>query len=111
MVTGPECTLREREDYGFEVLSVVLLEIQVFCDVMVCGHCFSGQYFEGSTIFRNAGKYSPNDTVALVRKSDSSRGKFLLLPRKKNPVSRSSKPYPSHFLMSGLSFLAEVLNH
>ena len=63
---------------------MVLLEIRVFCDVVLCGRCFKGPCFEGSTVFRNVGKYSPKDTVARVRNSDSSRGKFLLLPRKKS---------------------------
>jgi len=56
----------------------------MFCDMMFCGRCFSGPFFEGTTIFRNVEKCSPSDTVARVRKSDSSRGKFLLLPRKKS---------------------------
>jgi hypothetical protein len=78
----PEWTLRKRENSSFDVLSVVLLEIQVFCDMMQCGRCISGPCYEGTTVFRNVAKYSPNNTVARVRKSDSPRGKFLLLPRK-----------------------------
>jgi len=56
VVPEPEWTLRKREDSSFEVLSVVLLEIQVSCDVVLCGRCFRGPCFDGTTIFRNVGK-------------------------------------------------------